>query len=163
MIEPKHIGRNLRHLRLLKGMKQVTFARELGIAQQNVSKMENKKEISMEKLEAAAKALGITVDAIEKFNEKVYLNNNIALEQNAGQIVHPINEVIEYFKDELLKRDTKNEELTSKIEELTSKIEELTSELEEYRKNKRKSTKPKEPAGAKLKSMQMVEEKKAAK
>lgn len=141
--EFKHIGRNLRHIRLLKGMKQTTFAKSLGIAQQNVSKMENKKKLSVEKLEAAAKVLGITVDAIEKFNEKVYFNNNIALEENAGQIVHPVKEIIEYFKEELLKRDNKSEELTSKIEE-------LTSELEEYRKNKRKSAKPKE---AKLKSV----------
>lgn len=136
--EFKHIGRNLRHIRLLKGMKQTTFAKSLGIAQQNVSKMENKKEISMGKLEAAAKVLGLTVDAIEKFNEKNILNNNIALEQGTGQTnhVYPIKEIIEYFKDELLKRD--------------NKIEELTSELEEYRKNKRKSAKPKE---AKLKSV----------
>lgn len=136
--EFKHIGRNLRHIRLLKGMKQTTFAKSLGIAQQNVSKMENKKEISMGKLEAAAKVLGLTVDAIENFNEKNILNNNIALEQGTGQTnhVYPIKEIIEYFKDELLKRD--------------NKIEELTSELEEYRKNKRKSAKPKE---AKLKSV----------
>jgi transcriptional regulator with XRE-family HTH domain len=120
-------------------MKQVTFARELGIAQQNVSKMENKKEISIEKLEAAAKALGITVDAIEKFNEKVYLNNNIALEENTGQIVHPIREVIEYFKEELLKRD--------------DKIKELISELEEYKKSKRKPARSKESSEAKLKSI----------
>jgi tetrahydromethanopterin S-methyltransferase subunit B len=60
------------------------------------------------------------------------------LEQGTGQTnhVYPIKEIIEYFKDELLKRD--------------NKIEELTSELEEYRKNKRKSAKPKE---AKLKSV----------
>ncbi|HEY8660099.1 MAG TPA: helix-turn-helix transcriptional regulator [Hanamia sp.] len=136
LTDSKHIGRNLRQIRLLKGMKQTTFAESLGIAQQNVSKMENKKKISVEKLEAAAKVLGITVDAIENFNEKVYFNNNIALEENAGQIVHPIKEVIEYFKEELLKKDTK--------------IEELTSELEDYRKAKKKSTKPKE---SKLKSV----------
>ena len=134
--ESNHIGRNLRHIRLLKGIKQTTFAKGLGIAQQNVSKMENKKKLSVEKLEAAAKVLGITVEAIEKFNEKVYFNNNIALEQNAGQIVHPVNEIIEYFKKELLKKD--------------NKIEELFSELEEYRNRKRKSPKPKE---AKLKSV----------
>lgn len=108
-------------------MKQETFARSLGIAQQNVSKMENKKKLSLEKLEAAAKVLGITVDAIEKFNEKVYFNNNIALEENAGQIVHPVKEVIEYFKEELSKRD--------------KKIEELVSELEEYRNNTKKPAK----------------------
>lgn len=136
--ESKHIGRNLRNIRLLKGMKQTTFAKSLGIAQQNVSKMENKKEISIEKLEAAAKVLGLTVDAIEKFSEKNILNNNIALEKGTGQSNHiyPVKEIIEYFKEELLKKD--------------NKIEELTSELEEYRKAKRKSAKPKE---AKLKSV----------
>ena len=100
--------------------------------------MENKKEISIEKLEAAAKVLGLTVDAIEKFNEKNILNNNIALEQGTGQTnhVYPVKEIIEYFKDELLKKD--------------NKIEELSSELKEYKKSKRKSTKPTE---AKLKSV----------
>ena len=139
--ESKHIGRNLRHIRLLKGIKQTTFAKSLGIAQQNVSKMENKKEILMEKLEAAAKVLGLTVDAIEKFNEKNILNNNIALEQGTGQTnhVYPVKEIIEYFKGELLKRDTK--------------IEELTSELEEYRKRKKKSVEPKQSNGGKLKSV----------
>lgn len=125
MAEAIHIGKNLRHIRLLKGMKQTTFAKGLGIAQQNVSKMENKKKLSTEKLEAAAKVLGITVDAIEKFNERNILNNNIALEEGTGQTnhVYPVKEIIEYFKEELLKRDTK--------------IEELTSELEGYRNKKR--------------------------
>jgi|GEM_PF-2190333 len=151
MSETIHIGKNLRHIRLLKGMKQTTFARGLGIAQQNVSKMENKKKLSMEKLEAAAKVLGITVDAIEKFNEKNILNNNFALEEGTGQTnhVYPVKEIIEYFKEELLKRD--------------NKIEELTSELEEYKNRKKKSSGSKEFVGAKLKSMQMVEGKKAAK
>jgi transcriptional regulator with XRE-family HTH domain len=88
--EFKHIGRNLRHIRLLKGMKQTTFAKSLGIAQQNVSKMENKKEISMGKLEAAAKVLGLTVDAIEKFNEKNILNNNIALSKVPDKLIMSI-------------------------------------------------------------------------
>ncbi|HEY5463207.1 MAG TPA: helix-turn-helix transcriptional regulator [Hanamia sp.] len=148
--EAKHIGRNLRNIRLLKGMKQTTFAQELGIAQQNVSKMENKEKLSMKKLEAAAKALGITVEAIEKFNEKVYLNNNIALEQNAGQIVHPVKEIIEYFKGELLKKD--------------NRIEELSSELEKYRNEKRKSAEPKESKKrTELKTVPMPQDKKAAK
>ena len=121
----KHIGNNVRNMRLLKGMKQETFARELGIAQQNVSKMEKKKEISLDKLEAAARVLGVSVEAIEKFNEKAVLN--FAVDQQTGQIVHPVKEVIEYFKDELKKKD--------------DRIEELLSALEEYKNDKRKSSK----------------------
>jgi len=151
MPEPIHIGKNLRHIRLLRGMKQIAFAKELGIAQQNVSKMENKKKLSMEKLEAAAKVLGITVEAIEKFNEKNILNNNIALEEGTGQTnhVYPVKEIIEYFKEELLKRD--------------NKIEELTAELEGYKKSKRKSANSKETVNTQLHSIPVQQGKKVAK
>lgn len=60
--------------------------------------------------------------------KKYTLINNIALEQHAGQIIHPVKEVIEYFKDELMKRD--------------NKIEELLAELEILRHPKKKSSKP---------------------
>lgn len=137
----QHIGKNIRSIRLLKGMKQETFAYKLGIAQQNVSKMEKKTKVSQEKLEAAAKVLGITVEAIEKFNEKTVLNNNIALEEHAGQIVHPIKEVIEYFKEELLKKD-------NKLNERDIEIQSLKAELEEYRSMKKKPSKPADKTGA---------------
>src|SRR5690348_4812472 len=97
----KHIGKNIRSIRLLRGLKQKTIAKKLGISQQNVSKMENQKKVSPEKLKAAAEVLGITVEAIEQFNEKAVLNNNIALEKGTGQTnhIHPIKEVIQYFKE----------------------------------------------------------------
>ena len=119
-----HIGQSVRAIRLLKGIKQETFAREIGIAQQNVSKMEKQKVISVEKLEAAAKVLGVTVETIKSFNEKVLFNNNIALEQNAGQIVHPVKEVIEHFEKELSKKD--------------KQIARLSAELEAYKYGKKK-------------------------
>jgi transcriptional regulator with XRE-family HTH domain len=56
----KHIGSNLRNIRILRGMKQETFAREYGIAQQNVSKMEKKKELTDEQVNQAAKILQTT-------------------------------------------------------------------------------------------------------
>ena len=130
-----HMGQAIRTIRLVKGIKQETFARGLGIKQQNVSKMENRKVISTEKLEQAAKVLGVTVETIKDFNEKVLFNNNIALEQNSGQIVHPVKEIIEHFEKEIEKKD--------KI------IDKLRTELEAYRYGKKKPSKPAKKKAAK--------------
>jgi transcriptional regulator with XRE-family HTH domain len=121
-----HLGRNMRNIRVLLGIKQSAFAKSLGTTQQNVSKMESQKDVSMAKLEAAASVLGITVETIRDFNERVMFNNNIALEKDAGQIIHPIKEIMEYFKAELEKRD--------------AVIEEQRAELEDYRAGRRKPT-----------------------
>lgn len=118
MTNDTHIGENIRNIRLLRGMKQTAFAKELGIAQQNVSKMERKKKLSPEKLKAAAEALGLTVDAVKNFNEKLQFNNNFALEENSGQVIHPVNDVIAYFKEELSKKDKIIMKLQSQLKRL---------------------------------------------
>jgi transcriptional regulator with XRE-family HTH domain len=144
----KHIGNNLRKLRILRGMKQETFAREFGIAQQNVSKMEKKKHISDEQLEQAAKILKTTTEQIKEFDEKSIFQTNII---NENQVNHfnSTKELIEYFENKLEKKD--------------KELDQLRLELEMYRKGDNKTSKPKESVGAKLKSMSMVEEKKSAK
>lgn len=114
MIDRKtnHQGHNLRSLRQLKGMKQEVFAKALGIAQQNVSKMEKKEKLSDKKIEQAAKVLGVTVDTIKKFNEKAIINNNLALgDDNQVNHFNPVQDIIAYFKDELGKRDAEIREL----------------------------------------------------
>ncbi|HVY75194.1 MAG TPA: helix-turn-helix transcriptional regulator [Puia sp.] len=139
MVRTNHLGRNLRQIRILRGMKQETFARALGVTQQNISKMEKKKDISKEKLETAAKVLGVSVQAIKEFNEKAVLN--FAVDQQTGQVIHPVKEVIDYFKEELLKKD--------------KKIEELTSRLERYKKSQKKSS---HPGGSSEKSLRRVDD-----
>lgn len=101
-----HIGNNIRCMRLLRGIKQTAFAAELGIAQQNVSKMEKKNKISDEQLKDVAKILNTTAEAIKNFDEKVIVNNSFLFND---QINHPVKEVIDYFKQELNKKD---EEIT---------------------------------------------------
>ena len=137
-----HMGLKLRNARLLLGIKQSTFARLLGITQQNVSKMEKKKDISIEKLEAAAKALGISVQALKDFDEKAIFNNNFAFEPGAGQVVHPVKDVIEYFKEELGKKE--------------KTIEALRRELEAYRSGRKKPVKKAVPVKAKKSSKSNV-------
>jgi transcriptional regulator with XRE-family HTH domain len=130
----KHIGKNIRAIRQLRGMKQEIFARKLGIKQQNVSKMENKKSPSEEQIEAAAKILQTSTEAIKNFDENGIFQNNLFNEQVNN--FNPVEKVVELY--ERLLKEAKDE------------ISVLKNELEEYRKNKRKPTKQKE---AKLKSM----------
>ncbi len=111
-----HIGENIRAIRQLKGVKQEVLAKKLGIAQQNVSKMEKKEKVSQKKLEEAAKVLGVTVETIKKFNEKAIINNNLAFgDDNQVNHFNPVQEIISYFKDELSKKDTKIEELQERL------------------------------------------------
>ena len=64
------IGRKISRIRELRGMKQTTMAIELGIAQQNVSKLENRDEIGDELLERVAKVLGVRPEGIRNFQEE---------------------------------------------------------------------------------------------
>ena len=139
-MQTQHHGKSIRAIRQLRGMKQNTFAKKLGMSQQNVSKMENKKTVNDEQLQSVAKVLDVTANMVKNFDEKVVVNNNFLFKE---QIINPVKEIIAYFKEELKR------ELAEK-DELNLELEKVKSELEEYRKSKRKSSKPKE---AKLKSM----------
>jgi len=46
--QTQHHGKSIRAIRQLRGMKQDTFAKQLGMSQQNVSKMKNKKTVNDE-------------------------------------------------------------------------------------------------------------------
>ena len=98
-----HIGRNIRAIRLLQGMKQEVFARKMGISQQNISKLEKRRKVSASKLEAVARGLGVSVEAIETFDENVVLR--VTPDQPVPQLTAPVKEIIAYFKDEIAKRD----------------------------------------------------------
>jgi transcriptional regulator with XRE-family HTH domain len=143
----KHIGSNLRNIRILRGMKQETFAREYGIAQQNVSKMEKKKELTDEQVNQAAKILQTTAEAIKNFDENGMIQNNLFNDQVNN--FNPIEKVVELYE--------------RMLKEVKDENQKLRSELEEYHNENNKTSKPKKSAGAKLKSMPMVEEKKSAK
>lgn len=134
----KHHGNNLRKLRILRGMKQESFAREFGIAQQNVSKMEKKKHISDEQLEQAAKILKTTTDQIKEFDEKSIFQTNII---NENQVNHfnSTKEIIEYFESKLEKKD--------------KELNQLRIELNGYQKKESKSLNPKETAKSQLHSV----------
>lgn len=118
--EKIHIGQNIRDMRLLKGMKQTTLGKAMGMAQQNVSKMEQNELPTEAILERAAKAMGTTVEAIKDFDKDKDLNFFFYTQNN-----HPIKEVIRYFKDELLKEHSEKEILRDEIASLKAELEAL--------------------------------------
>ncbi|TMU57451.1 helix-turn-helix domain-containing protein [Flagellimonas algicola] len=69
-----HIGRKIGRIRELRGMKQETLAEELGISQQAISNIENSEKVDEAKLEEIAKALGVTKEGIQQFNEESIFN-----------------------------------------------------------------------------------------
>lgn len=112
--KPKHIGENIRRIRLLKGMKQAAFAKEFGIAQQNVSKMEKKKNISDEQLELAAKILGTNIEAIKNFDDKAVFQTNI-INENQVNNFNSVKDILEYFELKISKKDEEIEILKQQL------------------------------------------------
>ncbi|KFF14893.1 helix-turn-helix domain-containing protein [Flavobacterium hydatis] len=72
--KPKHIGRNISRIRELRGMKQEALAMAIGSNQQAISGIEGSEEVDSKKLLEIAKALGVTVEAIENFSEESVFN-----------------------------------------------------------------------------------------
>jgi transcriptional regulator with XRE-family HTH domain len=69
-----HLGRKVVRIRELKGIKQETLAGKMGVSQQTISRLEQSEEIEEEKLKQIADALGVSVEAIENFNEEAAIN-----------------------------------------------------------------------------------------
>lgn len=99
-----HIGRKIGRIRELRGMKQETLAEMLGVSQQSVSKIEQSETLDKERLEAVAKALGVTPEAIHNFSEELainYFNNfNDSSEGtfNNHCTFNPLDKVVELYE-----------------------------------------------------------------
>lgn len=109
-----HIGENIKKIRSLRGMKQATFAKEMGIAQQNVSKMEKKTNISDEQLELAAKILGTNIEAIKNFDDKAVFQTNI-INENQVNNFNSVKDILEYFEIKIGKKDEEIERLKEQL------------------------------------------------
>lgn len=99
-----HLGKKIEKLRELKGIKQETLAKELGITQQAVSKLERSANIEEERLQYIAKALGVTAEAIRHFNEEAIFNTiiekNEVINQHCEVVTHnhSLEKVIELYE-----------------------------------------------------------------
>ena len=77
-VNRRHIGRNLQKIRIYLGIKQEALALDLGISQQEVSKIENQEEIEEELLSRITGVLGVSPEVIRDFDEEraIYNINN---------------------------------------------------------------------------------------
>ncbi|MHC0445786.1 helix-turn-helix domain-containing protein [Flavobacterium sp. 3-218] len=107
--KPKHIGRNISRIRELKGMKQEALAIAIGVSQQYVSTIEASETVDKERLSEIAKALGVTIEAIENFSEESVFNffnnfyDNSSSAQGSGDnnnhcTFNPLDKVVELYE-----------------------------------------------------------------
>ena len=107
--KPRNIGRNISRIRELRGMKQGALADAIGTSQQTISSIETSETVEFEKLVQIAKALGVTVEAIENFTEESVFNffNNFydnsssqgnSFNQGMNATFNPLDKVVELYE-----------------------------------------------------------------
>ena len=105
-LRKRHTGRNVQRVRMYFGVKQEALAADLGITQQEVSKIEQQEEIEEEVLTKIADVLGVSPEVIRDFDVEraIYKINNIrdnTFEQGATSIAqqfNPIEKIIELYE-----------------------------------------------------------------
>ena len=102
-------------------MKQETLARQLGITQAAMSKIEQNEKVSEERLQQIADALEMSVEAIKNFSEEAVISNiqnnydnAHASQGNQGETAYnfnPMDKLIELFEEnkKLYERMLENE------------------------------------------------------
>lgn len=141
-----HHGRNVKRMRAQKGIKQDALASELGMSQQNLSRLESKKEIDDITLERIAKILKVSFEDLKTMEEPGCLtienNNNSTntytdnaavtmegvnnnLDENHSQSqpnftnhVNPIDKITELYERLLQTSNDKIKQLEARIAEL---------------------------------------------
>lgn len=114
--EKMTIGKKIRRVREIRGMKQETLASILNLSQPSVSNIESSDHIEPERLQVIADALGVTKEFIENISDDPStFTNNVYSEGNNlyNQINNPIDKVIELYdkllaqKDEIIQQQAK--------------------------------------------------------
>ena len=102
----RHVGRNLQKIRVYLGMKQEALAADLGVSQQEISKIEKQEEIEGELLTRIATVLGVSAEVIKDFDVEraIYNINNIrdnTFEQGSTSIAqqfNPLDKIVELYE-----------------------------------------------------------------
>ena len=113
--QPKrHMGKNVRKIREYLGVKQEAIAIDLGMNQQDISKIEQQEEIENDLLEKIANSLGVTPEMIRNFDldRAIYNINNHCFNDNTFeqgslgivQQFNPIEKIVELY-ERLLKSE----------------------------------------------------------
>ena len=122
-VNQRHVGRNLQRIRVYLGMKQEALASDLGVSQQEISKIEKQDEIEDGLLTKIAEVLGISTDVIKDFDvEKAICNINSYKDATISpgatatvyaahtQQINPLEKVVELY-ERLLKSEQEKIEI----------------------------------------------------
>lgn len=128
-----HHGRNIKRIREIQGVKQEALAIELGEDwnQKKISLLEGKEEIDRELLGQVAKALHVTPEAIENFDELAAINiiNNIHDNQfdntSVGMVYHQIINPMERWLEALEENKRLYEQLLQEKDEKIALLEKI--------------------------------------
>lgn len=126
MPELFHIGKKIKKIRELKGVKQEALANELGISHQAVSKIEQSATIDEETLKKIAEILEVPVDAIKNFNEEAVIFNIQNMNENSSAnyqyTVNPLEKIVELY-------DVRIKDLENRLKEKDEMIELLKKQI----------------------------------
>lgn len=125
----KHLGHNVQRIREIIGMKQSALADNVGMSQQNISKLESTPEIPEETLIKLAEGLGISVEFIKNFNEDKAIYNiqsNVTLSDHSSNQYQPtiyndLEQIVGLF-EKLLQGEREKNELLAKTNELLQEL-----------------------------------------
>ncbi len=99
------IGRKVRRIRELRGMKQAVLAAELGISPSAVSLLEESDHIEDDKLQKIAEVLGVSAEAINSFSEEAIVfhiqnmhDQATAYAYNFQCSYNPLDKVVELYE-----------------------------------------------------------------
>lgn len=121
-VNRRHVGRNLQKIRVYMGVKQEALAMDLGISQQEISKIEKQDEIEEGVLAQIAGVLGVSPEIIRDFDveKAIYNINNIrdnTFEQGSTSVAqqfNPIDKIVELYERLLQSEREKIELLKNK-------------------------------------------------
>lgn len=94
----KHIGRKISRMRELLGMKQQTLAAAMGVSQQAVSKLEQCEWIDPPRLSRVAAALGVSPEAIHRFNDDAVTEAVTKSDTPPERFIHSFNKLISVYE-----------------------------------------------------------------
>ncbi len=122
-VSGRHVGRNLQKVRVYLGVKQEALALDLGISQQEVSKIENQAEIEEGLLSQIANILGISSEVIRSFDVERAIYNidnsyqDATVSDGGTAIVlqiNPVEKIVELYERLLQSEKEKIELLKNK-------------------------------------------------
>ncbi|HVB04212.1 MAG TPA: helix-turn-helix transcriptional regulator [Chitinophagaceae bacterium] len=121
-----HQGRNIRHFRELRGIKQESFAAELHMSQQNLSRIEQTALLDEQTLLLVSGALGVNPETIRNFDPDSAINliNNIhdnKFDNSSTAMIYqqfnPLEKIIELY-ERLLKMEREMIQLENRFRQL---------------------------------------------